>query len=68
MGVNKNKEEQSFERYENNKNEDKGEDIGYILFPFVDSSFPPPNKSNCLTHMGKKSKSLTYFMYIPKIG
>ena len=49
------------ERKSLNKFKDKGDrkNIGYILFLFIIS---PQKKSNCLTNMGKRIKSLNYLI------
>ncbi len=64
MGVHDNEEGQSLDEYEV---KGEGEDIRYILLPFVALS-PPQKKSNRLIDMGEGTKSLNHLVYIPKIG
>ncbi len=47
------------------ESEDEGEDIGYVLFPFI---APPRKESNRLTDIGEGTRSLNYLVCIPKIG
>ena len=64
MGIYDNKEGQSLDMYEG---EDEKENIRYVSLFFL--ALPPLWKeSNHPTGMGKRIKSLNYFVYIPKIG
>lgn len=56
VDIHDNKELKSLDKYE-----DKGD--RYVLLPS-----PPQKESNCLIDLRKKTKSLNYLIYIPKIS
>ena len=55
-------EEEGLDKFEGKS---EGEDIGYVLFLFI---APLQKESNCVTNIGKGTKSLNHLVYIPKIG
>ncbi len=64
VSIHDNEKEQCLHEYED---KGEGEDIGYVLFPFV--IFPPPQKnSNRLTDIGEKRRSLNQLVCMSKIS
>ena len=57
-----NEEKKNLDNFEG---ESEGEVIKYYPFPFI---IPLQKKSSRLTNISKGSRSLNYFIYIPKIG
>ncbi len=62
LNLHHNEEDEGLDELEG---EDKGEDIGYVPFPFVTL---PQNGSNRSTNMGERTRSLNHLVGIPKIS